>query len=276
MTRGIFFLLLMGGAVLNAIIKPVGNWYLSGEMLAAPSFPMSVFGLQPALLVCLCLGGYSLAVGAPKYKSELKARDLVAAAVITGLCLSPFAKAAWVAVICCALAGLSYKDKKNFRYTTGLVILLAVGVRDPLATFTMDLMASPLLTFDAWAAGSLLHVWTGDVVISDNLIQRTDGHSVFILSGCASFKNISHALLIWFAFIRLYSVKSVAYWMLSSGVITASIFSINILRLGLMGISERSYEIIHNGVGADVFSALPLLILFVGLSLEGRRDTNTQ
>ncbi|MEH6403909.1 MAG: hypothetical protein V7750_11085, partial [Sneathiella sp.] len=262
MTRGVFFLLLMGGAALNAVIKPIENWFLNGDIVSSPSFPVTVFGLQPAVLICMCLGGYSLAVGAVKYKSEIKARDLLAATMITGLCLVPFAKVAWVAVSCCALAGLSSQDKKNFRYKAGMVILLAVGIRDPLATFVMDLMASPLLTFDAWAAGSLLHIWTGDVIISDNLIRRADGHSVFILSGCASFKNISHALLIWFAFIRMYSAKSVLYWMLSGAIITAFIFTINILRLGLMGISERSYDIIHNGIGSDVFSALTLLILF--------------
>lgn len=140
------------------------------------------------------------------------------------------------------------------------LIMLATSLRVPTSDIFLKLSADVLLQFDAAATLSLLSMIDPASIREGNIIIGPGGHELLIMTGCASFTNISLALLLWFTIVRTQILrwrKSLTFYIIP---LTALVMSINIARLSMMALSQEQYFFYHEGLGADIVNALTLLV----------------
>ena len=146
------------------------------------------------------------------------------------------------------------------------LIMLAVALRVPVSDVCLKLSADALLQFDAAATLSILSMIEPASVRHGNIIIGSGGHELFIMTGCASFTNISLALLLWFTVVRTHVLQWRAGLMFYIAPLSALVMGINIARLSMMALSQEQYFFYHEGLGADIVNALILLVA-LGMAL---------
>lgn len=249
--------LLAGIALLNAIAKPVIAWAMF-EMEApnATSFLCATGGLFYWI----------------RHSQSHSLRTWQSGCLILSACLVavPMAFAAWsaaslIAVTCLTTQGLSRREK------AGLLVLLAASMRTPVAEGTMILLAEPLLQFDGAFANLIGGLIGGGGSLNENMIVGAEGHAVLVMSGCASFANVSNALLIWFTVAMLVAVPTRRHlWTVAAGL-TLAIVSINAVRLGGMTVSREAYHWIHDGNGAVIAEIAMTTAILAALTVTVKR-----
>ncbi len=159
------------------------------------------------------------------------------------------------------------------------LIMLAVALRVPVSDICLKLSADALLQFDAMATLSLLNMIDPTSVRQGNIIIGSSGHELLIMTGCASFTNISLALLLWFTVVRTQILRWQPVLTLYIIPLSALVMGINIVRLSMMTLSQEQYFFYHDGLGADIINALILLgtlgIALLSIYFEKHRDRET-
>jgi exosortase/archaeosortase family protein len=126
--------------------------------------------------------------------------------------------------------------------------------------------AQPILAIDAWLASAVL----GTERIG-NLIGFADGSGYMIVSpACTSFGNISFAFLCWVAVTQWANHRWSPIDLLWLSLTCISVVAVNVVRLGITGLSYSNFEAIHNQTGEAVGGAI-ILVLTVGFSVFGAR-----
>ncbi|RED43794.1 hypothetical protein [Aestuariispira insulae] len=260
-------LLVIAGCLLNGFAKPFLAW-LTAPDIVDQNLGQHLFGIQPVTLFAALLGLWQL-LKSPFALKPSRA-DLWVAIIVMALCLLPFARTAWFALA--LFSGWAcFRLKGNAQGSeTGYVILLAVSLRDPISVAMLDLFSDGFLTFDAWASGSLLNLFGDTITVQSNMFSNSDGHSVYVLTGCASFKDISFGLLIWFSVIRTSGSRPLSFWFSCGAALALCLMFINIVRLALMGLSPAHYSFIHDGTGAQIFQGLLITIIFLWILIGNR------
>lgn len=270
MLRSNLFCLVFGFGLINAMIRPVRDHVME-------------FGFAESLIEGL---GISFIVWFAIYCSfdllrkcsgqEATSKDWEFSLFAMLLLLIPSAFLSWGALAFFA----AYCSFVAFRRGTigrnASLIMLVVALRVPVSDICLKLSADALLQFDAMATVTLLSLIENEAVRAGNIVIGSGGHELLIMTGCASFTNISLALLLWFTVVRTQIMRwrgSLALYVLPLIVI---VMGVNIIRLSLMTLSQEQYFFYHDGMGADVVNVLILLIAlgmaFLSVCLEGNKD----
>lgn len=229
-------------AVANAMAKPIVIWWIDSDPV------------NPIAALC------SLAALWFWRKTNADDRCLAHdwfAFVFAGIfvCL-PFAMFSWLA-LCILALGLGFRASAA---QGAVAVLLVASVRTPLAELIMAMFAEPLLLLDGALAGFFAQVFGIETSVQGNMVMGVNGHAVYVMSGCASFANISDALLIWFTSSVFFGCR-IGNQMTSMAILLGlAILLVNTVRLGVMAISADLYEWVHDGTGKTL---VQLILIFV-------------
>lgn len=238
--------------VLNAIVKPAILAVRTDGLLAAVT---NGFGVNWVVWMALAIGLWRIqdARDAPVSRTDV---FLISVAAV-GL-LVPLASASWVSFgAACLVASFI---RRGDRGAIGLLIIGLAALRDPFAKALLDLLAAPILAFDAAASRGFAAILTGSAQANGNVLSAAQDHGLLIMSGCSSLTNLSFALLAWTSILLGFARPSV--WLIVGGGLALSILTVlmNAARLSLMSVSLDIYTIVHDGWGADIFLALTTVL----------------
>ncbi|WP_343563418.1 archaeosortase/exosortase family protein [Kiloniella sp. b19] len=148
------------------------------------------------------------------------------------------------------------KDPDHRIFRNAVLIAMALSFRVPVSDILLKISADFFLRFDALATELLLQLYGLNTERKGNIVNIEGGHELLIMTGCASFTNISLSLLLWFTIVRSQN----DYWKNSHylflGLLALVVFLINLVRLSLMTLSKEDYFFYHDGTGADIVDAL--------------------
>lgn len=235
--RSDHYAILIALALANAIAKPVAGWLFHG--LAAPN---------PVTVLCAAAG---LVVWWRQSDHPITISVSMVLAPVAVLLLVPSSFAAWIAT---ALLSGNLLAQRNWspRARLALLVLTVAALRTPIAESAMSVLSNPLLALDAWLANIAGAVVGGGGELNHNMIFGADGHAVLVMSGCASFANVSNALLVWFTTVSLMRFPTRLSLVVAGSALTLAIVGINAARLGAMTISRDTYAYVHDGYGATI------------------------
>lgn len=253
-------------ALANAVAKPVAGWVLHGSD-----------ALNPVAFLCAVAGVYVWWQQTDR-TATIPVAWVLPPAVFLMILPSSFAGWASVALV----AGyLLLRGGRSRRARAALLVVLAAALRTPIAESAMAVLSDPLLSLDAVLANMAGAAFGGGGTLNHNMIFGADGHAVLVMSGCASFANVSNALLIWFTTVTLLRRPGRLPLVLAGVALTAGIVGINAVRLGAMTVSRETYTYAHDGFGSTLaelamvgfilIASLPFL-----LASERSNVTNTR
>lgn len=193
-------------------------------------------------------------------EAPLGGRDkLIGALALVGFVV-PSAIASWSVMAVLALAVLMDRRSDDV-IGRGAAIMLAVGLREPMAFLALKLFAAPLLNLDAALTAGLLNLLTGIGTHTGNIVEGPDGHRLVILTGCTSYTNLSIALLSWFAVSRTFVLRWRRRHTVTGLAVGVSVLALNILRLVFMAMGSETYRFFHDGAGVQLFDAAVLTVI---------------
>lgn len=262
MPRNQLFLAFASLCIVNAAIRPALALL---EREGAGALLAGTMGIKPFVWGALTLGVVAVL---QSDDCRLRSWDRPVLLFSSGLLLVPIATISWLAMsFALCWAALSARDSVQ---AAGYSILAAVGLREPLAAIGLKLFAGPVLALDATLAASLLSlVWT-DAVLQGNIIQNQNGHQLFIMTGCASYTNLSFAFLAWFAVARFRCREWLPRFYWHGAVVAFLIVALNIARLAAMAISKELYEFLHDGAGTTLVELATVAIVALAILWSGR------
>ena len=260
MPRNNLFMLIFAFGLANAMIRPIREHVT--EFGAVDSL-ISGFGISFIVWFAVYCS-FDLMRKANTNKANQI--DWIVAFFTMILLLVPSAFASWVTLsLFAAYCGFHAFRSASIGRNASL-IMLAIALRVPVSDVCLKLSADALLQFDTIATLSLLSFMGVEAVRQGNIVIGAAGHELLIMTGCASFTNISLALLLWFTIVR----TQIKHWHTKLTVyilpLTAMVMGINIARLSMMALSQEDYFFYHDGLGADIVNAL-ILIAALGTAM---------
>jgi len=108
----------------------------------------------------------------------------------------------------------------------------------------------------------------GNVVIN----PESDWY-IKISRGCSSLSNLSIGVLSWTFFVLFYDRKYGAYKFIWLAAILIPIVVINVIRMAMIVVDFKFYDILHEGTGSNVANFITLAVI-VGISYIGIRRPN--
>ncbi len=187
-------------------------------------------------------------------------KDWIAAFSAVFLFMIPSAFVSWLVLAIfagyCSFASL--KPETFARNAT--LVMLAISLRVPVSDICLKLTADIFLQFDAMATQLVAGFMNPLIGREGNIIIGSEGHELFIMTGCASFTNISLAFLLWFTLVRTQILVWKRSFTLYIVPLITLVMGINIWRLSMMALSKEDYLFYHDGVGGDIVNVAILLV----------------
>lgn len=241
--------LLLAVCLVNGIVKPLMGWAIHDAPL-------------PNLVSFLCAsaGWFTWT----RFQNATFRWNRWVGAIALGGLLLPVSFAAWVTAAGVATWILASTMAQPLA-RAGLIVVVAASLRTPLAEGTMIVLADPILFFDGWLANAIGLAMGGGGGLNGNMILGAEGHAVLVMSGCASFSNVSNALLIWFTVATLWGDRSRLFLAWTAVFLASAIVGINAIRLGGMTISREHYAWIHDGNGASIAEAAMVVAILLAV-----------
>lgn len=193
-------------------------------------------------------------------RNSASATDWCMAAMALTLCILPSAMISWLALASFSIYCAFYVYARATPERNGALILLAVALRVPISDLFLKLSSDALLQFDAMATLTMLRLIDPAAIRIGNIVVGSSGHELLIMTGCASFTNVSLALLLWFTILRTQLLHWSRTITLSLIPLVVAVVAVNIGRLTMMARSQEAYFFYHDGLGADIINAAILLI----------------
>jgi len=193
-------------------------------------------------------------------------KNFIAVFIVMVAMIIPSAFISWIILSLFAVYCGFFVFKSGTIERNASLIMLAIALRVPVSDICLKLFADVLLQFDAAATLSLTGLIATDITRQGNIIIGQNGHELLIMTGCASFTNISLALLLWFTVVRtqvLHWQHYLSFYIIPLGMI---VMGINIVRLAMMSLSREHYYFYHEGLGADIVNVL-ILVVALGTAL---------
>jgi hypothetical protein len=180
----------------------------------------------------------------------------------------PIGGLSWVALSALSLYVILFSKPSSPRLR-GAIILLSATVPMLWSPLLFRHFANAILNIDASLVGLILG--TGS---NGNIVPFADGSgSLVILPYCSSLANVSLAFLAWIL-ISQWQPHRWSIWDLYCCLVAASfVVSVNVTRIGLMGLSQAHYKAIHSPWGFTITNLL-VLGLTLGTCLLGVRREN--
>jgi hypothetical protein len=225
----------------------------------------AVMGVEINVIVlAACFAGVYLI--ASSKSDRIRIFDLVVTLAFLGLVSVPIYALSWVAVTGLSLYILFFASDGSER-RRGALILLALAVPMLWSRLLFQFLARPLLELDAMMAAWLL----GTERIG-NLVRFADNSGYMVISPyCASFGNMTYAFLCWVVISQWVKHRWRSIDLLWLFLACASVVTINIARIALIGQSKENYQSIHGPGGFEVVLGTVFLCLIIGFSVIGAR-----
>lgn len=218
-----------------------------------------------AIILLACFAGISLV--SVKSPEHLLPRDLTVGLIFLILVSLPIFPLSWVAVTVLSLYVLMFANTNPER-VRGAMILLAMTAPMLWSRLLFQIFAKPILNIDAALVALLLGTdRTG------NMVGFLDGSGyMIVLPACSSLANMSLALLCWVAITQWVGHRWTAKDAIWAGFVCASVITVNVTRIGLMGLNHRNYEAIHSTWGDMITNSLMLALMLAVTVLGARRE----
>jgi hypothetical protein len=216
------------------------------------------------IVLFACFAGISAILGDDD-DAEIRAADLLVAAVFLALAIVPISPISWIAVTGLSLYVLVLARGSASRQR-GAVIMLALTVPMLWSRLLFQFFAKLILDIDAFFVASLLgSERTG------NMVDFVDGSGrMIVLAPCSSLANMSLAFLCWISISQWAKHRWTVMDLVWSGLACASVIAVNVTRISVMGLGRSYYDAIHNEWGDFVTNTL-MLAFMVTFSLLGVR-----
>jgi exosortase/archaeosortase family protein len=198
--------------------------------------------------------------------------DLLVAVAFCLLILLPTSRAIWVAATGIAIY-LFISNEGDPQLRAAATVLAGLSVQEFWGHIFFNLVASPLLTAEAAAVGTLLAAVRPGTAWHSNIITGSSGFGIIVYSGCSSFHNLSLAMLCWLAVSRWRNQNRWRRDLVMLGVVAGTMILLNLLRLCLMAWDMDLFDYWHEGMGADIF-AIGASLTILSISLYGSRPAS--
>ena len=229
---------------------------------------LSTFGTS-AIVWIACYAGVRLFLQGSSGK--VRAADLVVGLVLLIPIALPVGGLSWVAISVLSLYVIRFSEPLSPQRRGG-IILLAATVPMLWSRLLFRYFANAILSIDASLVGLMLG--TGS---NGNVVPFVDGSgSLIILPYCSSLANVSLAFLAWILISQWQPHRWSIRDLYCCLVAASSVVSVNVTRIGLMGLSQKHYNAIHSQWGFMITNLL-ILGLTLGICLLGvRRETDAR
>jgi hypothetical protein len=257
-SRGEFFAALLGLGCVNGLGSQVIESVNRVGWIGALS---STFGVS-VIVWFSCVAGISMLLS--DRACRIRYPDFVMGAAFLILVILPIGPLSWFAITAlCFYVLISSADPLLKR---GATVLFATTVPMLWSRMLFRFFANAILQIDASLVGWLLGAHR-----VGNLVDFKDGSgSLVILPSCSSLANVSLALLCWVTLSQCVDHKRSAsdiFWCLTA---CASVVTVNVIRISLMGLNFAHYDGIHNQWG-DAIVNIIIFGLTVGFCVLGVR-----
>ena len=234
-------LLLVGGSLNGFAVRMIESWTQNG-------FSSVFLGLSPFELITLFVAA-TLVANAPLEKCptlRTYAPEFAAAMAM----LIPSSAVTWGAL---ALYATYKAINSNGSARTGALLFAALAASALWSSLIIKLVAIPVTTIDATIVGFILSMLKSGVVQSANVVGVPDGHTLIVMTACASLDAIP-AVLVGLAAIFVFSKSfDPITFAKSAGLFAALYVTANLIRLTMMAWSFDLYTIAHGPIGSNVF-----------------------
>ena len=215
------------------------------------------------IVLFACFAGISTVLS--EKKDKIRSADLAVAVIFLFLVMLPICPLSWLAVTGLSLYILLFANGGSER-RRGAIILLALTVPMLWSRLLFQFFAKPILNIDATFVAWLLGT---DRV--GNMVHFADGSGyMVVLPACSSLANMSLAFLCWISITQWVKHRWSPIDIFWSLLVCASVITVNVTRISLMGLSHRHYDAIHSEWG-DLVTNTVMLCLMVGISVLGAR-----
>ena len=234
---------------------------------------LSTFGTS-AIVWIACYAGVRLILEETSQNvdvEKVQTADLVIGFALLIPIALPIGALSWFAISALSLYVILFARPLSAR-RRGAIILFAATVPMLWSRLLFRFFANVILSIDASLVGLLLGTHS-----SGNVVPFADGSgSLVIFPYCSSLANVSLAFLAWVVINQWQphrrSLRDLCCCLLAA----ASVVSVNVTRIGLMGLSQWHYSAIHSQWGMSITNLL-ILGLTLGICLLGvRRETDTR
>jgi hypothetical protein len=196
---------------------------------------------------------------------QIQTRDVVIGVGLLPLIILPVGHLSWMALTVLSLYILIFADDHSSRQR-GAIILLATTVPMLWSRMLFNLFANVLLEIDASLVG-----WVLGTDRVGNMVRFADDTGYLVVfPSCSSVANISLAFLCWVTISVSFRHRWSPQDLLWCFFACASVVTVNVTRMGLMGLSQQNFEAIHSQWG-DAIANVIMLGLAVGFSVLGVR-----
>jgi hypothetical protein len=199
-------------------------------------------------------------------RSQTRTWDFAVALGFLGLVSLPIYAMSWVAVTGLSLYILFFANDGCER-RRGALILLALTLSMLWGRLFFQFFSRPLLALDA-----TMVTWMLGTERIGNMVRFADGSGYIVITpACASFSNISYALVCWVAITQWANHRWSPIDLLWSSLAISSVVAINVARMALTAISQGYFEMIHNNYWRETLLSTLYLCLIIGFSVIGAR-----
>jgi hypothetical protein len=215
----------------------------------------------PVWIACAIAAGLLL----ESHGDRITTTDKAVGAAFLLLVALPVEGASWLGLTGLGFYLLSMAGAATSRQR-GAKILLAMTIPMLWSRLLFRLFSEFILQIDATLVGRMLGTAT-----AGNVVRFADGNGdLVILPACSSLAGLSLVALCWVAISQTvqhsWSVKDLVWCVLAG----ASVVAVNVTRMGIMGLSETHYHVVHSASG-DFAANLLTLCLIAGLCILGVR-----
>jgi hypothetical protein len=234
---------------------------------------LSTFGTS-AIVWIACYAGLRLILEEASEKvhmDKVQTTDVVVGLALLIPIAVPSGGLSWFAISALGLYVILFSHPLSAR-RRGAIILFAATVPMLWSRLLLRFFANVILSIDASLVGLLLRTYS-----SGNVVSFADGSgSLVILPYCSSLANVSLACLAWVVINQWQPHRWLLRDLYCCLVAAASVVSVNVTRIGLMGLSHWHYSAIHSQWGFFITNLL-ILGLTLGICLMGvRRETDAR
>jgi exosortase/archaeosortase family protein len=254
---GLFILALVNGLAARVI---QGVTHLDLSELAVAAMRVS------AVVWFACFAAMSLVLRS-NGAEQVRTVDLLVGLGVLFLVAVPFPQSSWFALTALAVYVLrTWQAGSTMRRSA--LIFLAITAPMCWGPFLLHAFARPFLWADALFVSNFIGTeQTG------NLVKFADGSGYFqIFPECSSYHNISLALLAWISISQFveheWSPKDL-FWCLLAAL---SVLTVNVIRIGLIGLYRDHFETIHGAFGSAVTDCVSLSLILAICLLGVRRE----
>jgi len=228
----------------------------------------STFGIS-AIVWIACYAGIRLIL--EQCSETLHTKDIIIGLPVLALFALPAGGLSWLAISILGLYVILFSVPSSALWR-GAVILLATTVPMFWSHILFRYFGDLILSIDASLVGFLLR--TGS---HGNVIPFVDGSgSLIIMPYCSSFSNVWLAFLGWLLISQWQPRRLTFTDICRCFAAAASVISVNVTRIGLMGLSQWHFSVIHNQWGDTITNLLILCITFAICLLGMKHETDAR